>query len=279
MHYTDQTYLREMQYKDASNLDARITLHRRFGERAVNWHRWLFDRYDVPEKSRVLELGCGPGTFWLENEGRIPEGWDVTLSDLSAGMLKEAKERLKSVPHHFEFAEIDAQEIPFEDNRFDMVMANQVFHHIPDANRALQEIRCVLKPGGRVYIGASSRAHLQELSELAAHFMDEVSLRAFRETFGSQPFKLEEGERLFKTHFGEVTLHLLKSNDLFVTEAEPLIAFILSMNSSEAFKEQLKEEVAKRLEAFRSYLEKRIADEGSIHITRAVGLLEAHSPK
>ena len=279
MRYTDQTYLKETQYKDATNLDARITLHKRFGEREVNWHRWIFEYYDVLEESRVLELGCGPGTFWLENAEYIPTGWNVTLSDLSAGMLAEAKKRLENVSHDFEFVEVDVQEIPFEDDLFDMVMANQVFHHIPDANRALIEIRRVLRPGGRVYIGASSKAHLQELSDLAAHLMDETSLRAFRETFGSQPFKLEEGERLLRTHFEEVTLHLLERNDLFVTEAEPLIAFILSMNSSETFKQQPEEEVAERLGAFRTYLENRIAERGLIRITRAVGLLEAHSPK
>ncbi len=124
MHYTDQTYLRETQYKDASNLDARIALHKRFGEREVSWHRWLFDLYDLPEKSRVLELGCGPGTFWLENAERIPARWNVTLSDLSEGMLREVKAQLKRVPHDFNFAVVDAQTIPFEADHFDMVMAN-----------------------------------------------------------------------------------------------------------------------------------------------------------
>ena len=275
MHYTDQTYLKKKQYKDASNLNARIALHQRFGERVVNWHRWLFERSYVPGERRILELGCGPGTFWLENAERIPAGWDVTLSDLSAGMLHEAKAQLENVPHDFKFVEVDAQAIPFESDLFDMVMANQVFHHIPDPNRACAEIRRVLKPGGRFYLAASGRAHLQELSDLAAHLMDRASLRAFRETFGSQPFKLEEGERLLKMHFDEVTLHRSAKNDLFVTEAEPLVAFFLSMNSSEMFKKGPEEEVRKRLESFRAYLNEQIAGRGFVHITRETGLLEA----
>ena len=279
MRYTDQTYLKESQYKDATNLDARITLHQRFGRRAVNWHRWIFERSYMPGERRILELGCGTGTFWLENEERIPEGWDVTLSDLSVGMLKEAKERLENVPHDFEFTEVDAQKIPFEDDHFDMVMANQVFHHIPNASRALAEIRRVLKPGGRVYIGASGRAHLQELSELAAHLMEGASLRTFRGLFGSQTFRLEGGEALLEANFHDVRLHRLEKNDLFVTEAEPLIAFILSMSSAETFRREPGRKVEQQTEAFRTYLERQIADHGSIHITRAVGLLEAHSPK
>lgn len=278
MHYTDQTYLKEEQYKDASSLDARITLHKRFGERELNWHRWLFERYDVPEKSRVLELGCGPGTIWLENAERIPAGWNVTLSDLSEGMLKEAKTRLKGVPHDFDVAEVDAQEIPFEANLFDAVLANHVFHHIPDPNLACAEIRRVLKPRGRAYAAMNAETHLQELSELAAHLMDGASLEGFRGVFDAQAFRLEQAEVLFREYFHEVRVHRPAKNDLYVTEAEPLIAYFLSMNSSETFK-QFEEEVAERLGAFRTYLNEQIAERGSIHITRKAGLLEAHSPK
>ena len=138
MHYTDQRYLKERQYKDASSLDARIALHRRFGEREFNWHRWVFDHFDVPETSRVLELGCGPGSLWLENAERIPKGWRITLSDLSSGMVQEAKSRLEGIPHKFDFAVIDAQAIPFEAERFDMVIANHMFQPRPRCEPGLR---------------------------------------------------------------------------------------------------------------------------------------------
>lgn len=279
MHYTDQAYLRERQYKDATNLDARIALHQRFGQRVVNFRHWVFDRLKVPETSRVLELGCGPGSLWLDSAERIPAGWKVTLSDLSGGMIEEAKVRLKDVPHDFAFALVDAQEIPFEDDLFDVVLANHMLYHVPDVKRTLAEICRVLQPDGRFYAALNGEAHLQELSELAAYLMDGASLRIFRELFGSQTFRLEDGEALLKANFYDVKLHHLEENDLLVTEAEPLIAFILSIISAETFRREPEREVEQQTEAFRSYLEKRIADEGSIHITRAVGLLEAHSPK
>ncbi len=133
----------------------------------------------------------------------------------------------------------------------------------------------MLKPGGRFYLAASGQAHLQELGDLAAHLMDGASLRAFRETFGSQPFKLESGETLLQAHFDEVTLRRSERNDLFVTEAEPLVAFFLSMNSSEMFKKEPAEEVKERLEFFRTHLNTQIAERGFVHITRDTGLLEA----
>ena len=279
MHYTDQSYLKERQYKDASSLDARIALHRRFGERKVNWHRWVFDHFDAPETSRVLELGCGSGSLWLENAERIPRGWCMTLSDLSSGMIEETKARLDGVPHDFEYAVIDAQEVPFEAEHFDLIVANHMFHHIPDVERACAEIARVLEPNGRFYGAMNADTHLQELSELAAHLMDGASLYAFREIFGSQFMRLARCEGLLREQFGEVRVHRSEQNDLYVTEAEPLVAYLLSMNSSETFKQEPEGEVKKKLGVFRAYLDEQIKENGAIHITRATGLLEAHSPK
>lgn len=105
----------EEQYRDASNLDARITLHSRFSTAKMNWYRWLFEHLDLPEGAQVLELGCGPAKLWRENLERIPQSWDVTLTDASPGMLAEAKAYLKEEPRTFAYEVVDVQEIPFAD--------------------------------------------------------------------------------------------------------------------------------------------------------------------
>ena len=56
------------QYRDASNLDARIALHRRFSAGEKPLPRWIFEQLDLPPDARILELGCGPGQLWSENE-------------------------------------------------------------------------------------------------------------------------------------------------------------------------------------------------------------------
>lgn len=84
---TDQNYLQNDQYQDASNLNARIALHQRFGMARVPWHCWVFDQFTLPPDARVLELGCGPGQLWVQNLDRLPSGWHMTLSDFSLGMV------------------------------------------------------------------------------------------------------------------------------------------------------------------------------------------------
>ena len=88
--------------------------------------------------------------------------------------------------------------------------------------------------------------------------------------------RLERCEALLREHFGKVRVHRSEQNDLYVTEAEPLIAYLLSMNSSETFKQEPEGEVRAQIESFKAYLNEQIAAHGSIHITRATGLLETY---
>src|SRR5258706_10720793 len=145
----DQDYLLNQQYRDASNLNARIQLHVRFSQNTYGWHRWVFDQLKASPQSRVLELGCGPGRLWSENAARIPPGWEITLSDFSPGMIAEAQRNLASAGHSFAFERVDAQSIPFADASFDMVIANHMLYHVPGRPEALAEIPRVLRSGWR----------------------------------------------------------------------------------------------------------------------------------
>ena len=145
---TDQQYLLQQQYADSANLDARVRLHSLFSENKQGWNRWVWEQFRFPEQARILELGCGPAYLWRENADRIPSGWEVMLSDFSKGMVDAARARLGDVPHAFQFAQIDAQFLPFPDGWFDGVIANHMLYHVPDRFKAIKEMQRVLKVGG-----------------------------------------------------------------------------------------------------------------------------------
>ena len=262
------------QYKDASNLDARIALHSRFSTNKLNWYRWLFDYFALPDGARILELGCGSAKLWRENLARIPESWDVTLTDASPGMLEEAEAHLKDEPHTFSYKVVDAQAIPFDDASFDAIIAVHMLYHVPDQHRALAEIRRVLKPNGRFYASTNGRTHMQEIGNLAAHFAEGETLEQLRAAHTLNSFRLEDGLEMLSAYFGEVTLHKRESS-LEVTEAEPLLAFILSATAAAQLREKPTAAQLRKLEAFKQHIKKRIAAEGAVHITQASGLFEA----
>jgi SAM-dependent methyltransferase len=260
------------QYRDASNLNARIALHSRFSTARVNWYRWLFDRFRLPEGARVLELGCGPARLWCENIERVPESWRVALTDASAGMVAEAEAQLGGASHRFTFAVADARQLPFEDASFDAVIANHMLYHVPDLPRALREVRRVLKPGGRLLAATNGAEHMRELDALSQDVVAGGVVRAFAQSDHLTEFTLETAPDYLKAHFSGVRLHRPAGDpDLYVTEAEPLVAYILSV--APGVVRQDEEKVA----ALHKRIAQALSASGTIRITRASGLFEAHA--
>lgn len=246
------------QYHNASRLTTRAALHARFSTNPTRWFPWLFERFQTPASSAVLELGCGPGWLWLSNRERIPTDWQITLTDFSEGMLAEARQNLTSVPHPFSFAVADVQAIPYPDDSFDMVIANHMLYHAPDIPAALAEIRRILKAGGRFYA-----------STLAGDYMHELAQFLPRRRPAHLSFNLDNGAELLAAQFGHVALYRY-DNTLVVTEAEPLIAYLVSMTPHSAL------DLHERISRYAGPLVERALEEhGELRLTANAGLFEA----
>jgi ubiquinone/menaquinone biosynthesis C-methylase UbiE len=260
---SDPAFLLSDQYKDASNLDARLQLHRGFSTNKYGWLRWVFDQFDLPPVCRILDLGCGPANLWQENLERIPEGWDITLTDLSPGMIEQAQENLQGSGRPFTFDVVDAQSIPYDDASFDAVVANHMLYHVPDRAKALTEMQRVLRPGGTFYTSTVGQTHTQELFELIGRFDPEEKFKHVL-----SPFTLENGAAQLAPWFSQITVNRYE-DDLAITETEPLIAYVMSMvDARSVFTEE-------RLAALIAYAEQEIAAHGRIHITKDSGLFAA----
>jgi ubiquinone/menaquinone biosynthesis C-methylase UbiE len=261
--FTDQQYLKTDQYKDSSNLDARVAIHKRFSTNPYGWMNWVFDRLlTLPEDAKILELGCGPAYLWKENINRFPAGWRITLSDLSPGMLDAAWRNLVVTGRAFQFKEVDAQAIPFEDETFDAVIANHMLYHVPDRPTAIAEIRRVLKPNGHLFATTIGTNHLKEIS----NWIRQVNPGTDFVSFGS-PFTLDNGFEQLKEFFSQVMLSRYPDS-LQATEVKPIIAVI---RSSIHAREILEDELVK----LEHELEQELKEKGKIFISKDSGLFEA----
>jgi ubiquinone/menaquinone biosynthesis C-methylase UbiE len=261
--YRNQAHLLNQQYKDATNFDARVNLHRRFSVNPYGFHQWIFDHFKRDEGSTLLELGCGPGGLWRSNRSRIPANWQITLTDFSPGMLQEARQRLGE--ERFTYKVADAQNLPFADASFDTVIANHMLYHIPDLPQALAEIQRVLKPTGSFYASTFGRGHMHELDELVWKFWPGSPWKSLGE---SSPFILENGQEKLAPFFAKVTLDIYEDT-LEVTEAEPLAAYAFSRRLGSRFSQEMRE-------SFTDLIRQELMKRGRIHITNASGLFEAH---
>jgi ubiquinone/menaquinone biosynthesis C-methylase UbiE len=258
------------QYKDASVLNTRMQIYKLFSTNPESWHRWAFGQLRLAPGSRILELGCGKGNLWLENRDRIPDGWEVALSDFSPGMLRDAQVYLGALAQRFLFAVVDARDIPFAAESFDAVIANHMLYHIkPGREKAFAEIVRVLKPEGRLYASTNGRSKRGGLGELIARFNPRAGKRRQVTTFDGMPdtFHLEDGGDQLAPWFTDVTVRRYE-NELLVTEVEPLITYVRTWN-------KLNEE---QIVVFAEYVEAEIIRRGAIRLTKDAGLFEARTP-
>ena len=255
-----RAYLREMQYRDDTNLNARSALHERFSVNPVGLQRWVFDQLDLPARARILEVGCGPGNLWVANVARIPEGWQIVLSDFSPGMVRAACRRLSSRSFAFEVA--DAEAVPHRARTFDAVIANHMLYHVSNRRRAIAEFGEVLKPDGVLYAVTNGLGHMREIDDvLAARGVSEAGARH------SRAFGLETGGDQLRSSFGEVELRRYEDR-LEVTDPDAIVAYVLSMSVAHPVNaDELRREICAV-----------IARDGLFAVSKATGMFVARLP-
>jgi ubiquinone/menaquinone biosynthesis C-methylase UbiE len=257
-------YLREKQYKTPQKLTARADLHRRYSTNPEGWLAFVLRQLDLRAGLRVLEVGGGPGWLWWQHPERVPAGMRVTVSDFSAGMVREARSRLAAGARDFHFAQLDAQALPFAAWTFDRVTANHMLYHVPDLGRAVAELRRVLRPGGFLCAATNGPEHLKELYALAA----EHSLWA--ETTGEAvlSYQLDNAEAVLGQAFERVAVRRY-ADALWVTAAQPVVEYLASMASyADLEKKVSPEELRREIQA-------RIDKEGGLRIAKDAGVVLA----
>lgn len=125
-----------------------------FDQRCIDYAR---DRFVAvagePEQpyARSLEIGAGTGFFTLNLmlAGLIESG---TVTDISPGMVRAAQRNAEHLGFTIDGRAADAEQLPFDDDSFDVVIGHAVIHHVPDVEQAFREMLRVLRPGGRLVI-------------------------------------------------------------------------------------------------------------------------------
>jgi arsenite methyltransferase len=107
----------------------------------------------------ILDLGCGRGLLLIEAAKKIPEGkaigadlWLGNLEYRNSPQMVLDNAKIEQVSDRVEVITADAENMPFTENSFDMVMTSLMMHHVHDTNKALSEMFRVLKPGGTLVI-------------------------------------------------------------------------------------------------------------------------------
>ena len=245
----------EKQYATDKNLSTRINLHEKYSVNKQGFGVWIASHYAFQLGMRILELGCGNGSMWPEIISSLPSACELILSDFSQGMLDAARAR---VGEHdgLSYQTINIMEIPYETGSMDMVIANMMLYHVPDIDKALAEVRRVLKPGGVFYCATYGENSIMTwLNNVFSGFDIDIHMNT--------AFTLQNGGEMLECHFENV--YRDDYPDAFeITNTDDLVNYALSMTSMANLSELPRETVYQVLEGQNK--------DGVIHIPKEYGM-------
>lgn len=218
----DQEALIREAYATDEHLAVRIRTHELYSEPKIDFQRWVVNIMRWRGDEMVLDVGAGPGMYFDLVCERIPRG-QLMAGDLSGGMLRRAQQH--SLAASIRFVNLDAQRLPFADGTFDVVLANHMLYHVPEIERALAEIKRVLKKSGCLVAATNSADTMPELDTLTRRA---CTLLGFPKQDIRPPhnaFALENGTMLMARYFRAVARYDIPSV-LHFPEVEPVMAYI-----------------------------------------------------
>ena len=131
------------------------------------WKRFTLDQSGVRPGHAVLDIAGGTGDLAGQFSKRVGAQGTVVLADINASMLFTGRDKLldKGLIGNIDFAQANAEVLPFADDSFDCITIAFGLRNVTDKDKALRSMNRVLKPGGRLLVLEFSKPVLPLLSK------------------------------------------------------------------------------------------------------------------
>jgi SAM-dependent methyltransferase len=185
------------QYSDDVRLTARQSLWRL--RPGPSLYQTVLDLAALDGTETVVEVGCGNGCYLAELRSRGHAGPVLGL-DLSEPLARQAGRYAAT-------AVADAQALPLSDAGVDVVLCAHMLYHVPDIDRAIVELRRVVRPGGRVIVATNGAGHTAELKAVLAEAAARVAGIEIDRRWDTRRFESSDARVQLASHFGVVEQH------------------------------------------------------------------------
>jgi len=244
----------------------------RFSHPHIDFPKWALEGIQWRGDERILDIGCGYGAYYERLIERHPDIQYFGI-DLSEGMLRQ-----HPAYETGRLAFGEATQLPFANETFDVVMANNMLYHIPDVEAAIREVKRVIKPDGVMMAATHSIQTMPELRMLirrAIIILTRANPSSVRPPMTvSDLFSLETGTRFLSRYFYGVcrfeiptTLVFHNENDFlgYLDNLRDLLELYLPPDVTwEGVQEVLREQVAQFIHQL-----------GDMQVSRLAGVLIA----
>jgi ubiquinone/menaquinone biosynthesis C-methylase UbiE len=126
----------------------------------------LVARLSDLKQGRILEIAAGTGVVTKELSRTLPQSVEIVATDLNEAMLRVCEQKLRGSA--VTFRQADAQQLPFEDESFDAVVAQFGVMFLPDKRAGYREARRVLRPGARYLFNVWDRVERNQVTEVTS---------------------------------------------------------------------------------------------------------------
>ena len=257
------------QYKNDDNLKKRISIHD-YSTSDKEWFHWLFEREQITEGMKILEIGCGNGTFWKRVAALLPNNLEIHLVDYSEGMLESAREKVAEILENFPEKNLrfviekrDATDFSYPTSGFDLIMANHMLYHVEKESRLqlYRKIKGLLAKDGRFSCSLIGQTHMRELHDFVDEYYPSIK-------FPSASFDiwLETAREELKNFFNVVSVEE-HENDLYVPDKELIFNYVAS------YSKEAKELVSRDKEAFFDRVRSKMNEDGVMYIHKSTGVV------
>lgn len=223
-NFTDPRHLAEKAYRDGTQLRRRKALYQ-FMTPRYDFEEEVIKLLDLRGNEILLDVGCGAGELLLKIAQRYP-AVSLTGVDISPGIFAPAQEQARQRGFSIQFQTADAQSLLFPAAYFDRVTALHMLYHVPDIEKALREMKRVLKLEGRLVVSTNSLASKPELQRLGSGAAQHIGIKEHAPV--SARFPIESGEELLRRYFRQVELTRFQST-ITLYEPKPGVEYFDSM--------------------------------------------------
>ncbi len=271
-HVIDLTRNREEvieQYKNDGNLKKRISIHD-YSTAQVEWFHWLFEKVQFQAGMKILDIGCGNGTFWKRVADLLPQDLEIHLVDYSDGMLASVREVAAEISERYPEKHLrfiidkrDAADFHYPTGGFDRIMANHMLYHVERRSRLqlYKTIQSLLAENGKFTCTLIGREHMRELHDLIDGNYPGIK-------YPSAGFNiwLETAKEELAPFFRVLAMEE-HENDLYVPDENLILDYVAS------YSEEAKKIVTDDKEAFYEYVRSKMDEDGYFFIHKSTGVV------
>lgn len=213
--------------------DYRYDFYKEYSAREQEWFQWIFDRLELFEGIKVLDMGCGRGNIWVRNWSKIPQGSTITLVDKrhsAIEFLKSFYQKNQSFLQkgvRFQFLNQDIETDFVFRERYDRIVADHLWTFISNPEKLMKAIRNALTPNGFMHLTHNSYGFMEKVQQLFEKTGIAVDLN---KKIRQQTKERIQLENYMKNCFAQVKGAVFENKLVGIRKAEALLRYIQSQD-------------------------------------------------